>query len=216
MTTQDRCLPCAARDRNRAATPGYQTCDGCSADIHADLIEIRDRYARLNPAEKEQADHAGVRSVPRSKSPANDHVLSMMDPRSTSTGRAYAPPATLGTWAQAVEEESGYECREWSVPGLTRYLADRHAWVTAQPWVDDYARELHELVLALRPVTGEPRPRPIGRCPEVLKDEHGDPVGICDTPLLAPLHGDTIKCRGCAREWPRAEWLRLGTILEAS
>jgi hypothetical protein len=186
-------------------------------DIRDDLAEIRDRYARLDIRPASQAgEGSSVRSVPRSKSPANDHVLSMMDPRSTTDGRAYAPPATLGTWVRMLAEDTGIEYTDPSVAGLVAYLLRLHAHITSQPWVDEYSRELHELVAALRPVTGEPRPRPIGRCPTVLVDEQGQPSGLCNTALFAPINGDTIQCRACSRQWPRAEWLRLGTILEAS
>jgi hypothetical protein len=213
MTTQEACLPCGSRGRARAATPGYRTCDSCSLDIRDDLAEIRDRYARLDVRPASSAgEGSSVRSVPRSKSPANDHVLSMMDPRSTTTGRAYAPPATLRGWVQLLEEETGQRVWDASVTAMVAYLSGLHAHITRQLWVDDYARELHELVQALRPVTGEPRPRPIGSCPTLVDDGQRE----CGTRLYAPLNGDTIRCRGCGREWVRAEWLRLGKVLEAS
>lgn len=211
MTTADACLPCTANGRTRAATPGYRTCGACSDSIRDDLADIRDRYARLDPNFREPApDQSNMHKVWRSKSPANDHILSMMDARSTTTDRAYSPPATLGTWVRMIAEETGVQYWDPSVANLVAYLLRMHAHITRQLWVDEYARELRELVGALRPVTGEPRPRPIGRCPTLVEQDE------CGTQLYAPLNGDTITCRGCLRQWPRAEWLRLGTILEAS
>jgi hypothetical protein len=179
--------------------------------IRDDLAEIRDRYARLDVRPASGAtEGSSVRSVPRSKSPANDHVIGMMDARSTTSGRAYSPPATLGTWVRMLEEDTGQLAEDVTVPGLVRYLLSAHAHITRQPWVDEFARELSDLVAALRPVTGEPRPRWIGKCRTLLDN------GECGTDLFAPRNGDTIKCAGCKRKWPRDEWLRLGTILEAS
>lgn len=211
MTTSSACLPCIPHGRNRAATPGYSTCDACSMGIRDDLAEIRDRYARLDVRPASGAtEGSSVRSVPRSKSPANDHVIGMMDPRSTTTGRAYSPPATLGTWVRMLEEDTGQLAEDVSVPGLVRYLLSAHAHITRQPWVDEFAREMSDLVAALRPVTGEPPPRWIGRCPTLVAERE------CGTHLYAPRNGDTIRCRGCSRRWPREEWLRLGMILDAS
>jgi hypothetical protein len=209
MTTADACLPCIPR-RNRRATPGYLTCGECSDQIRDNLAEIRDRYGRLDVRLSTQPSEGSGRSVPRSKSPANDHVLGMTDPRSQTTGRAYSPPATLGSWVRMIAEETGQDYSDTSVAGLVAYLLRQHAHITRQAWVDEYAQELHELVSALRPVTGTPRPRTIGACPELLDDRE------CGTPLYVPPHGDTITCGGCAREWPRAEWQLLGKVLEAS
>lgn len=215
MTTADTCLPCQSRGRARPAAPGYSTCNSCSDDIRDDLAEIRDRYPRLDSAFREPApDVSNIGRVWRSKSPANDHILGMTDPRSTTTGRAYSPPATLGGWVQALMEDTGIEVEGSSVGAMVRYLLKLHAHITAQPWVDDYARELHELVEALRLVTPDPRTgelgsrrREVGTCKEVLDDGEA-----CGTKLFAPTHGDTIRCGGCRKEWPRPTWLELGKV----
>lgn len=218
MTTAGRCLPCAARGRQRAATPAYNTCDACSMDIRDDLADIRDRWTALATDIELRfpniGDGPGTHSVPHSKSPANDHAISLLDPRAM-------PLAALGLWVRMIYEETGLPIVDHTVPGLVGYLARLHAHNTRQLWVDDYAGELHTLAHALRLVTPDPvtgivdtRPRPIGRCPNVL--DHGDTTEECGAELYAPLHGDTITCRACHRQWPRREWLRLGQILEAS
>jgi len=88
------------------------------------------------------------------------------------------------------------------------YIRDtENVWSFSQG-VADIADELYELESMVKRLTGEHRPKKIGECPSLL--DTGDE---CGTPLFAPVFGDTIKCRGCRREWARAEWLRLGTLL---
>jgi hypothetical protein len=168
-------------------------------DIRDDLADIRDRWTTLT-ADIElrfpnTGDGPGARSVPHSKSPANDHAIALTD-----TGHVIDDP---------------------TIPGLVGYLTHAHAHITRQAFVDDYAAELHTLAYALRLVTPDPRtgivdtrPRPIGRCPNTL--DRGDTTEECGADLYAPLHGDTITCRACDRAWPRREWLRLGKILETT
>jgi hypothetical protein len=190
--------------------------------IRDDLAEIRDRYARLDVRPASGAtEGSSVRSVPRSKSPANDHVIGMMDPRSTTTGRAYSPPATLGTWVRMLEEDTGQLAEDVTVPGLVRYLLSAHAHITRQPWVDEYARELSDLVDALKRVTPDPKTgivgskrRSVGPCPNIVSAS-----GVsenCGRELFAPLHGDTILCRTCGAKWARPQWLLLGGIIETT
>lgn len=218
MTTAGRCVPCATRSRTRAATPGYTTCEACSMDIRDDLADIRDRWTTLT-ADIElrfpnTGDGPGARSVPHSKSPANDHAIALTDPRTM-------PLAALGFWARMVAEDTGQTIADTTIPGLVGYLTHAHAHITRQTFVDDYAAELHTLAYALRLVTPDPRtgivdtrPRPIGRCPNTI--DRGDTTEECGADLYAPLHGDTITCRVCDRAWPRREWLRLGKILETT
>lgn len=209
MTTADPCLICKALGRHHAATPGYRTCDLCATQIRDDLAEIRDRWWQLDVDVQMIDDNAGGgHSVPGSRAPGSDHVIAIKDHRSTWNGTVYSPAAVLPEWAGLLASETGRVPYDGTVPGLVSYLTGLHAHSTRQPWSDDYATELHELVAALRPATGVPRGRSIGRCPNQLDDDTE-----CGTQLwLPPMddHGryksDTITCHECRTTWPRPRW----------
>lgn len=221
MTTVDACLPCIARHRSRAAAPGYRTCDSCSDQIRDDLAKIRDYWPRLDPSYRPVTDDDGpLHSVPHSKSPANDHILTLTDARSAWNHTVYSAPAVLGSWVQMISEDTGQGYRDTNVPGLARWLGKMHAHATRQLWVDDYAEELGELVHAMSPAaTGEGQPRFIGLCPNQLNDDRDDYE--CRTPLWLPpkddrgnYRSDTITCSACRSTWPRPKWELLARALQ--
>lgn len=99
-----------------------------------------------------------------------------------------------------------------TVADIARWLDAQLDWVSRQDGVVAFDRVLRELVGQLRPLTGEPRPKRIGECPNVI--DEGEHTRECKAPLFAPLHSDRIQCRACGREWPRPEWEDLGRILQ--
>lgn len=211
MTTADPCLPCALRGHRRAAVPGYRTCDPCSMQIRDDLAEIRDRWTRLDPAAFltiVDDSGGGHHTVPGSRAPGSDHVIAIMDPRSSWNGTVYSPAAVLPEWTQLLAEETGRVPGHTNVPGLVRYLAGLHSHATRQPWTDDYATEMHELVAALRPATGEPKGRPIGLCPNQIDEdaECGTQLWLPPTDDYGRYKSDTITCPACHAAWPRPRW----------
>jgi len=123
--------------------------------------------------------------------------------------------AELFTLARHVAEARGLDGpMRLTVADISRWLDGQLDWVTRQAGVVAFDRVLRELTSQLRPLTGEPRPKRIGNCPNVI--DEGETTRECKTPLFAPLRGDEIHCRACGRRWPRDEWLSLGRTLQVA
>lgn len=126
---------------------------------------------------------------------------------------ARSVPATLAALAALIAEEREVTPPAARMPGeLVRWLDTHMDWITRQELVTDFRDDLRALVKQLMPVTGDPSPRHIGLCPNVI--DEGEHSRECGARLYAPLRGDCIACSQCNREWPRAEWLRLGALLQ--
>jgi hypothetical protein len=200
------------------------------------MRDVRDRYRRLDPSPGKGGD--GARGAPgfASRSPASDHVIAFTDPRSSQTARVWVdragraccederPPVSvrgeLDILAWDVAEQLGHDG-----PDDRANVADLLAWLDRK--LDVVTRDaglavqvawtVRALQTALKPVTGEPRPKYIGHCPELLEDldAGGVPV-VCDTRLYAPPRGDAVVCRGCGTTWTRDDWEQLGKELQAA
>lgn len=205
------------------ADPGYRTCTRCHQRIHEWLSPITTDndgrpdsipglYAMLNPLPG--VGGGGQRRAPgfASKSPANDHIIAITDPRSTrlEAGDPHSVPGVLASWTALLVDERHLTPPAGTVPAMARFLDTHLDYLTKQEWVEDFATELRELHAQLRAI-GQQRRR-IGICPNTI--DAGETTRQCGAALFAPLHSDVIKCYACGREWPRAEWLRLGYLLE--
>lgn len=211
------CLICSTVDKPRRATPGYRTCDRCADRIRETLSELPGLYATLT-AEEALLPVVGLdgRRGPGfgSRSPANDQVICMTDPRTTwtETDRIHNPLVVVESWARMVREDVGMTPPDTpaTIHGEVDLLIKRLDFITRQEWVDEFWKELREVHGQLKSVNGEHRPVPVGKCPSLLPNGKE-----CGTPLYAPLHGDVIKCphKPCGREWTRREWTHLGRML---
>jgi hypothetical protein len=232
---EHRCLLCPPPRDGRAwrrADDGYRTCSGCLDRVRERLAEVGARYAVLDPRPGASGEH-GSRGAPGfgSRSPASDHVVAVMDWRSSrvalvwrgADGRLHResqrPPlsvlAELFTLAEHVAEVRGLTGpARLTVADITRWLDGQLDWITRQAGVVEFDRVLRELVGQLRPLTGEPRPKRVGECPNTI--DEGEHTRECKTPLYAPLKGDEIRCGACGRRWPRDEWLALGRTLQVA
>jgi hypothetical protein len=210
------CLICSTAKKPRRAPDGYRTCNACSDRIRDALTEIPAQYARLTTV---QALLPGSGDEGRrgpgfgSRSPARDVVIAVTDWRTVwaEDQRLHHPPSILHAWAQMVRHEVG----EATLPGLpacdveAALLTRRLDHVTRQEWVADMWAELREVVDQLRTIAGEPRPLPVGRCPNIPEGAERE----CGTSLYVRPGTDTITCRVCGRQWERREWLHLGRTI---
>lgn len=213
------------------ADPGHRTCAGCADRLRDTLREIDLRHRALDPSPGGSGDH-GSRGAPGfgSRSPASDHVIAMLDPRSRPDAHTWRgndkrlhheqerPPlsvwSSLHAIADHIAQARGLTDRvaRRDVTGLCRWIDAHLDWLTRRADITECAALLERLAAQLRPVTGEPARRCVGRCPNTIT-EADDHTRECRARLFAPLHGDTIGCRACGREWPRPEWERLGLML---
>ena len=229
------------------ADRNYVTCSPCLDRLRAVMADVGARYRRLNPTPQKGAA-AGSRGAPGfgSRSPASDHIIAFQDPRSSQDARVWIdragracrederPPVSvrgeLDILAWDVAEHLGMDGPNVraDVDDLLRFLDNRLDMVTRDAGLTvQVAGTVRALQAALRPVTGDPRPRYIGHCPHVI--ETAPDVGFrpafdvdpgvqvrCGARLSAPTSGaDTIGCRACGRRWLREEWLGLGRVLVA-
>lgn len=197
---------------------GYRSCARCAERLRGVVREIVDRYAVIAlPAAALPRVGSSDRRSPGfgSRSPASDHIIALRDVRTVATeaGDPHSPLAILWAWARAVR--SGRQLAEPATPPTVATEANtllfHWDWVMREPWVDEMSWDFREVVSQLRAVTGAQKPRPIGRCPNVVTED--EQAWTCDTLLFVPPAGDTVRCRGCGREWPREEWLRLGDLI---
>jgi hypothetical protein len=59
------------------------------------------------------------------------------------------------------------------------------AWIKHQPWIGDLVADLRTIAVQVKAATGEPPPRPIGRCRRILGLGEGELV-VCGEPLYMP------------------------------
>lgn len=206
------CAVCSTQQKPRRATPGYHTCNTCADKLRDAISEIPGQYVALTDVEAllPQSGDDGRRGPGfGSRSPARDIVIAVTDWRTTWTedDRLHNPLTVLHEWATMVRDEVNEQPpNDWTIHTEAALLTRRLDHVTRQYWVRDMWREVCDCRNQLRTIAGEPRPVPIGRCPVVPDGKDTE----CGTPLYAPLHGDTITCRGCGEQWPRSRWQLLG------
>jgi hypothetical protein len=204
---------CEVRASRRCGevTGPFHACDWCCSQLTLWLTEIETNFARLNPQPLASLPGGSFGSAFGSKSPAQDHVIAMMDPRSSPakrTGneddRENAPlsvPGVVGEWARFVWRQPGCE-DPWpgTVGAGLEYLRAKVGWFAWQDCVAEFASEVRELHLQLV-AHAEPK-RKIGECPTVL----GEALGVtvrCEAPLRASIDDDVICCWSCGSSWKR-------------
>ncbi|BBG01572.1 MULTISPECIES: hypothetical protein [Pseudonocardia] len=217
------------------ADRGYATCSNCLDRLRAVMRDIGDRYRMLDPTPQKGATGRGAPGF-GSRSPASDHVIAFTDPRSSQTAKVWVdragracrederPPVSIRgeldilAWDAADRLGLAGPHHRADVHDLLRHLDQRLDLITRDPdLVVEVAFKLRALQAALRPVTGDPRPKFIGLCPELLPepDEAGVPL-VCSARLYAPIKDSSVNCRSCGAHWPRERWLELGRSLQVA
>lgn len=211
------------------AYSGHLTCEQCEDKISERLVKIATLYEKLNPRPSgmQAGDGTPAPLGFESKSPASEHIIAMMDHRSSQVAKVWVgsdgrihkeserPVLSVYT-TLLIEVYDVAERRQMALPdpihlvrNLTSWLERHVTWLTAQPSVVDFADTLHALQRQLRPVVGERGKRPFGHCPAQLEN----PSRRCGGPLFPPpVTSSVIRCRKCGGEWDRKkdEWDDLG------
>lgn len=219
----------------RPADRGYATCATCLDRLREVMADIGKRYRVLDATPQKGA---GGRGAPGfgSRSPASEHVIAFTDPRSSQTAKVWVdragrpvredewPPVSIRgeldilAWDAADRLGMAGPHERADVADLLRHLDSRLDLITRDAaLVVEVAFTLRALQAALRPVSGDPRPKFIGLCPELLPepDEQGVPL-VCSARLHAPLRGDEVRCRSCGSVWTRDRWIELGRSLQVA
>lgn len=219
MTDAQPCVLCT-RDKRQ---DGSQCCAGCQRKLLHQLNDTVDLYAML-PAFLAPGSSAGAPKVSGSREaplPLRLDVLNLLgaaaggtvhDPHGDQTGTTPVVER-LHSWERDWRETRGLSPGKGpaTVTSCTGFLRAQLDWAAREhPAIVEFATELRELVSELRVATGDPRPKPIGTCTNLV-DRDGQRVE-CGHKLYAAPYSDVIRCRACGDRWSRDRWLMLGRI----
>lgn len=158
-------------------------------------------------APKEAANKGGKHSKsPYPAAPVNLDVVALRDARTAGGELRHilsdglkadvsrpvpAAPVVVGGWLKLVAEERPLTAKLPSqVLGQLDVLKRHHEWIAAQPWVDEYLREMSELKRAISSALRDNTHRFMGRC--YLIGEDGQ---VCNGELLQENGTEFVQCR---------------------
>lgn len=195
--------------------------EGCRARIRADLRTLVTEYALLDatPGASTGQRVTGTRDAPL---PARLDVLNLVGPGADGVSDPHGdqvgdlPPLVwLEQWVRDWRDSGapGDHLPASTMTELSAWVERRLDWAADEhPAVDEFARELHRQVAALRGAnrTGEERePRQyVGPCPQVADGRQ------CGTELYRYPRIDFITCTTCGTEWRRGpQWVWLARLI---
>lgn len=221
MTEQPARTTCVMphHDDPRRALTGALICGKHDRGIRTDLEDIEHLFPLLDDVLEPgsvQADEL-MRYSPNidPPTPVRLDVVALRDHRTTWDASA-DPDAVdvlgvLAGWATIVREERNLATPDGraTVLGETGTLRVHHDWVTAQPWVDEYAKDVHRAALAVRHACGEyDRSTRVGNCSRQLDE------AVCGGPLYPDRYGlMRVRCARCGETWDEDDLERLGLVL---
>ncbi|SDK30837.1 hypothetical protein SAMN04488074_105121 [Lentzea albidocapillata subsp. violacea] len=204
----------------RLALPGFRVCEPCLREGMVGLDDIeRIAHALWTDPEslllKRGSDSGRSSSVPRSMSPADDAVLAVFDWRSIATRRGEPEDfeMVVNHWADRVCADLG---QFYPVPPPGRWpsvmvLRRWWHWLCKQDFAGLAVWELTNVATVLRDVAHESRGKArLGRCPEYLDGMR------CGYLLMVRPDADHLGCPRCGKGWPRENWRRLASQIEAA
>ncbi|MCR3719152.1 MULTISPECIES: hypothetical protein [Prauserella salsuginis group] len=197
-----RCATCPPGNP-RQADSGL-VCFQCSNRILRQLRELEEYLPTLQLEKRRGGAERGAPGF-ASTSPADDTTIHHTDWRTNwSALDGLGAVATIHQWARAVREDRAFKPpRHVTLTTEIEALRQNHSWLTCQPFVDEYARELREVHGAVRAAAGDPAPHPVGRC--ITADQHGD----CGGTVYERLDFGGVQCASCHRIYAGLDLVRL-------
>jgi hypothetical protein len=194
------CVLCSPR-RPRLARDGGVTCWRCLDNVEALIVEVAQRYTKLD-ARPTSSISSGRRAPGfASKPPLVMHIAALRDPRTVpeSLGDLHNAYAFLGGWLNRVREARDQSpVRPQGFVASAQYLIANLDWISRQPWIAAFHGELKVVISQLRAATGEPNPRPMASCARPILDEGGEFVDWCNAPLFPPARDENVvRCPDC-------------------
>ena len=198
-------------------------CDSCRTRLRVELAEIPDLYAlipdHLEPETGTGVKVSGTRTPPLplrldplnllvagpKRQPVHDLFHDQYGPQ--------PPLVVLDLWVAEWIDTRGQGERQPvpTITTLTGWLLNRLDWaLDNHPAVDEFARETHQTLKAIRSVTQSHRTgASVGTCPSMLRDDTR-----CDAKLYADPYVDSIACGRCGSTWTRRDsgWLHLAAM----
>lgn len=186
--------------------PGQKACFRCSNRILRHLRELEEYLPTLSLL-KPVSGSGGRKPGFGSSSPANDAVIHHTDWRTAPTALdGMGAVATIHEWAGNVRDQRAIDPPpRMSVFAELHALRTHHAWIICQEWISDYASEVREIHAAVRAAAGDPVPRSVGRCIQILK--HGE----CGADVYELRDMSGVKCSDhtCGRVYTGLDYDRL-------
>lgn len=144
--------------------------------------------------------------------PVRLDVVALLDRRTIAKNPGDIVPvlAILESWARMIREERRITActKQATVTSEAGLILAHLDWASAQPWIDDLAKELRDVKSALHSAIGDHAPRPVGTCPIVTED------GECGGKLYQDRYGGlSVTCRRCGETWGETELRRLGLMV---
>lgn len=217
-----RCAVC----RHKLRADETITCQTCIDKLDDALADTLTLFALLpaviEPGSVQLDDMPHGRQID-APAPVRLEVLDMLDDRRAWSPAVDAPGdnrrgvvGLLESWATRMRQERRYSIPTGSpsVASEIGALRNNLAWIVEQDWVETFADEILKLHRDLEAVCGEPKAKPIGHCPEMVKREGSDELAPCGAPLFPPIYGETVTCERCKTSWPKDKWLLLGRKIE--
>lgn len=183
---------------NEPPTADSLLCEPCIERLRVLLRDVEFNVAHLHAVKAVRPEMVPTGGAFESCSPADDHNIVMLDPRTKVNGyhtpdglyRADRPdddpnptlsaPGVLGSWAQQLWEARTSPLLQtmFSGPATIREAVSElilgTTWIAAQDWVLDYAEELAQLNGQLRAAIGDAPPTAVAVCSRKLA---GEPCG---------------------------------------
>jgi len=147
--------------------------------------------------------------------PVRLDVVALLDRRTIAQHPGDIIPvlAILESWARMIREERQLQAtqRQATVTSEAALILAHLDWASAQPWIDELAKEIRDVKSALHSAIGDHAPRPVGTCPVVHPD-----TGECGGKLYQDRYGGmSVTCRKCGETWGETELRRLGLMQSA-
>jgi hypothetical protein len=207
-----KCLLCLDRESGER-----YACWGCIND-HLRILRELELYVSVLVTMTTPRKGGGGRGAPgfSSTSPANDDVLSALDPRSRpghvdQDGDAmYSCPEDTRTWVRSIpgsltsiatwiaeEKEQGLIYPRTITRDLG-YIRQALAWCAEQQWIDELASDIRELHGQARSLAGDKPQPPLGQCLNIT----------CEGNVYWVKTG--ARCSTCRRPYDGLDLIRLG------
>lgn len=169
------------------AVDGTMLCHDCTRRLERQLAEIPARLTLL------KALHDGRQTPRRSDRPSGGSPAPI---NVDAHDLLQSIPAVLGSWTRLVCEERNLRGPD-THDRCSAWLLGQLDWLVEQPWVDDFADELNDLVRAAESLTrvNRHRHRLTPTCP------------TCGARDLGRWDGsDQVDCDTCGRAWPQDQY----------
>lgn len=215
MNEPTLCVICAPK-RETQSRDGGVTCWSCHERLGDVLREIVKRYHALDAtpgvAASTERRAPGFRSIP----PLNLHVVALADPRTrvVEKGDPACAQRVYSEWANRIRRERRQRTIRQIIDLDRDYLTNSMDWITRQSWVSEFAEEIERVCAQLRSATGDPNPKPVGWCIELIEVEGA--VKYCGHPLFPPRQrgAQALECAGCGTTYDLLRQARMALARE--